>query len=106
MSQPPRDDFYAPVDPTVLRRERARARALRQSGWWKRKVAAGICYYCRRQVGPRALTMDHLVPLGRGGRSVRGNLVPACKACNTRKRARLPLEWPEYLASLDTPAAE
>jgi 5-methylcytosine-specific restriction protein A len=106
MSQTPREEFYAPVDPAVLRRERARARALRQSGWWKRKVAAGICYYCRRRVGPRALTMDHLVPLGRGGRSVRGNLVPACKACNTRKRARLPIEWGEYVTSLDTPTEE
>ncbi len=95
-------EFYAPVDPAQLRRERERARALRQTGWWKRKIAPGICYYCRRRVGARALTMDHLVPLGRGGRSVRGNLVPACKACNTRKQSALPIEWDEYLRSLDT----
>lgn len=92
-------EFYAPVDPDDLRRERARARELRQSQWWKRKLAPGICYYCRRRVGSRALTMDHIVPLGRGGRSVRGNVVPACKACNTRKKARLPVEWDEYLRS-------
>ncbi len=90
------------MDPAQLRRERERARALRQTGWWKRKIAPGICYYCRRRVGARALTMDHLVPLGRGGRSVRGNLVPACKACNTRKQSALPIEWDEYLRSLDT----
>ncbi len=95
-------EFYAPVDPAQLRRERERARALRQTGWWKRKIASGICYYCRRRVGARALTMDHLVPLGRGGRSIRGNLVPACKACNSRKQASLPIEWDEYLRSLDT----
>jgi len=75
------NEFYAPVDPGVLRRERARARELRESGWWKRKLSTGICYYCRRRVGTRALTMDHIVPLGRGGRSVRGNVVPACKDC-------------------------
>jgi len=96
--------FWAPVDPEHLKRERARARALRQSQWWKRKVAAGVCYYCRRVVGPRALTMDHLVPLARGGRSIRGNVVPACKACNTRKRALVPVEWDEYLARLDREA--
>ncbi len=96
-------DFYAPLDPDVLKRERARARELRQSGWWKRRLAAGICYYCRRHVGPRMLTMDHLVPLGRGGRSVRGNVVPACKACNTRKKALLPVEWTEYLEHLGRP---
>jgi len=93
-------DFYAPIDPDLLRRERARARELRQSGWWKRKLSTGICYYCRRRVGTVALTMDHIVPLARGGRSVRGNVVPACKDCNTRKQTLLPVEWQEYLTSL------
>lgn len=100
------NDFYAPVDPELLKRERARARELRLSQWWKRRRASGICYYCRRQMGPRALTMDHIVPLGRGGRSVRGNVVPACKDCNTRKQALLPVDWTQYLASLDRPLEE
>jgi 5-methylcytosine-specific restriction endonuclease McrA len=99
-------EFYAPVDPALLKRERERARELRQSQWWKRRVSSGVCYYCRRQVGRRALTMDHLVPLGRGGRSVRGNVVPACKDCNSRKRALLPLEWTPYLTFLDRPLDE
>ena len=93
-------EFYAPVDADVLRRERARARELRGSGWWKRKRSTGICYYCRRRVGPRVLTMDHIVPLGRGGRSVRGNVVPACKDCNSKKKSMVPVEWQEYLGSL------
>jgi 5-methylcytosine-specific restriction endonuclease McrA len=93
-------DYYASVEPERLRRERARARALRASQWWKRRIEAGICHYCRRRVGARALTMDHIVPLGRGGRSVRGNVVPACKDCNTRKRSLVPVEWREYLDSL------
>jgi len=99
-------EFYAPVDPGVLRRERAKARELRQSQWWKRRIATGLCYYCRRQVGPGGLTMDHLVPLGRGGRSVRGNVVSACKDCNNRKKSLLPVEWQDYLASLDRPAED
>jgi 5-methylcytosine-specific restriction endonuclease McrA len=93
-------EFYTPVDPELLRRERTRARELRASAWWKRRIADGVCYYCRRRVGHRALTLDHLVPLGRGGRSVRGNVVPACKECNTRKRTLLPVEWQEYLDRL------
>jgi len=36
--------------------------------------------------------MDHLVPLSRGGRSNKGNLVPACKDCNNRKKSRLAFE--------------
>jgi 5-methylcytosine-specific restriction endonuclease McrA len=94
------NEFYAPIDPDLLRRERERARELRQSQWWKRRAGRGICYYCRDRVGAHALTMDHLVPLGRGGRSVRGNVVPACKRCNTRKKSMLPIEWQEYLDRL------
>jgi 5-methylcytosine-specific restriction enzyme A len=93
-------EYGAPVDPDELKRQRARARELRASGWWKRRISTGVCYYCRRQVGHRALTMDHLVPLGRGGTSIRGNVVPACKDCNTRKKSLLPIEWQEYVDSL------
>ncbi len=93
-------DYYEPIDADVLKRERARARALRASQWWKRRVADGVCFYCGRGVGARALTMDHRVPLARGGRSVRGNVVAACKACNTKKRSLVPVEWEEYLRSL------
>src|SRR5262245_23744624 len=95
MSEP-----YLPIEPEVLRRERARARELRQSAWWKRRIAAGVCAYCRRSVGHRRLTMDHVLPLGRGGRSTRGNVVPACKDCNTRKQSLVPVEWDEYLRTL------
>jgi 5-methylcytosine-specific restriction protein A len=88
----------------MLKRERIRARELRGSQWWKRRLADGVCYYCRRRVGARALTMDHIVPVGRGGRSVRGNVVPACKSCNTRKQSLLPVEWQDYLALLQAPS--
>ena len=93
-------EFGEPVDPDVLKRERARARELRESQWWKRRIGAGVCYYCHRHVGHRALTLDHIVPLGRGGRSVRGNVVPACKDCNSRKQSMLPVEWSEYVRAL------
>jgi 5-methylcytosine-specific restriction enzyme A len=81
------------VDEETIRQERAKARELRRSQWWKRRTAAGVCHYCGAQVGARALTMDHLVPLSRGGRSTKGNLVPACKDCNTSKKHRLAFEW-------------
>jgi 5-methylcytosine-specific restriction enzyme A len=99
-------EFYAPVDPDVLKRERSKARELRASQWWKRRIADGTCYYCRQQVGHGALSMDHLVPLGRGGRSIRGNVVPACKACNSKKQSLLPVEWQEYLSRLTHSAEE
>jgi len=82
------------------RREKAAARELRQSGWWKRRIADGRCHYCKREVGAHRLSLDHVVPLIRGGRSVRGNVVPACKDCNTNKKALVPLEWQAYLERL------
>lgn len=80
-----------------IRRERAKARALRKTRWWQQKTAAGRCYYCQAVVGFSGLTMDHLVPLGRGGRSTRDNLVPSCKECNNKKKSMLPVEWDEYM---------
>ena len=88
--------FFA-VDPEVLKREKARARKLRDSPWWKRKRASGRCHYCGRTFKPAELTMDHLIPVVRGGRSVKENLVPACKECNNEKKYLLPAEWDQYL---------
>ena len=50
--------WYQPVDEAHVRRERARARELRASPWWKTK----------------------------------GNVVPACFACNQTKAAQTPAE--------------
>ena len=94
------EPYLSTVTEAELRRERAKARALRGSQWWKRRISAGCCHYCGCQVGSRGLSMDHVVPLIRGGRSSRGNVVPACKACNSKKKSLLPVEWEEYLRRL------
>ena len=44
--------------------------------------------------------MDHVVPLSRGGLTVKSNVVPCCKDCNSRKQSLLPIEWDDYLESL------
>jgi 5-methylcytosine-specific restriction endonuclease McrA len=88
------------VSEEQIRREKEKARRLRQSAWWARKIERGLCHYCGRRVGRKSLTMDHVVPLSRGGRSTKGNLVPACKACNNKKKYLLPIEWEEYLKTL------
>lgn len=85
------------VDEAFIKRERAKARELRKTRWWQQKTAKGLCYYCNKKVAYKDTTMDHLVPLARGGRSTRDNLVPSCKECNTMKHSMLPLEWAEYL---------
>lgn len=97
--------FAEDLDEAAIRRERQRARELRHSQWWKRKLAKGVCYWCGRQTAPSALTMDHMVPIARGGRSVKGNVVPACKECNTKKKQLLPMEWDAYLSSCQSPSS-
>lgn len=59
---------------------------------WSRLVDKyrGCCAYC----GQRAvLTMDHVVPISRGGRHGIGNILPACKSCNSSKHDALLIEW-------------
>jgi 5-methylcytosine-specific restriction endonuclease McrA len=94
------DDFspYAyDLDERRIKAERRKARELRASQWWKRRCAKGVCHYCGRSTPPRELTMDHIVPIARGGRSTKGNIVPACKPCNNKKKQLLPMEWESYL---------
>lgn len=88
------------VDPEDIRREKQKARLLRQSQWWKNKRACNRCYYCRQEFPAKKLTMDHLVPLARGGKSTKSNVVPCCKECNVQKKSLLPVEWKEYLEQL------
>ena len=101
------DDLFSMdgMDDAAIRTERAKARELRKSRWWQQKTADGRCYYCGEKVAAhRDLTMDHLVPLARGGKSTKNNLVPCCKECNNRKKGMLPLEWEEYLENLKKPS--
>jgi 5-methylcytosine-specific restriction endonuclease McrA len=89
--------FIIEISEEEIRREKEKARELRRSRWWKNRVAKGICHYCGGQFPPDELTMDHLVPIVRGGKSVRGNVAPACKECNNRKKHMLPLELEESM---------
>jgi 5-methylcytosine-specific restriction endonuclease McrA len=84
--------FLVEVSEEQIRRERQKARELRATQWWKRKRAAGVCHHCGGKFPPKELTMDHLVPVIRGGKSSKGNLVPSCKKCNTERKYQLPFE--------------
>lgn len=91
------DPFAYDLEAAQLRQERNKARDLRASQWWKRRIAKGLCHWCGRSFAPAELTMDHVVPVARGGHSTKGNVVPACKQCNTQKKELLPMEWEAYL---------
>lgn len=94
------DYFISTVTDEEVGKEKRKARDLRKTQWWKRKCAAGKCYYCGRKTLPKELTMDHIVPIIRGGKSAKNNLVTACKECNNKKKHALPVEWQEHLERL------
>ena len=50
------------------------------------------CQYCSRTLASAELTLDHVVPRSRGGRSSWENLVACCYTCNNRKGDRTPEE--------------
>jgi 5-methylcytosine-specific restriction endonuclease McrA len=86
-------------DERHVAREREKARALRKSTWWLQRLQEGVCHYCGKRVGADALTMDHVVPVARGGESSKGNVVPACLSCNKAKKYLTPAE--QILAELE-----
>lgn len=80
-------NFYVPQDPKHLKREREKARELKKTAWWNQKLQAGVCYYCDQRFQKDDLTMDHKVPLARGGTSSKNNIVCCCKDCNSKKQS-------------------
>ncbi|HBM16847.1 MAG TPA: HNH endonuclease [Lentisphaeria bacterium] len=75
-----------------IEREKKKAAEMRKSNWWQNLLQKGICHYCRKKFTPEELTMDHVVPLSRGGKSSRGNIVLCCKECNNNKKYLTPVE--------------
>lgn len=47
------------------------------------------CQYCLITFPTSLLTLDHLIPTARGGKTTWENVVSACKPCNHRKGARM-----------------
>lgn len=61
---------------------------------WQNMLAryATSCMVCG-QSPPSSLSLDHLIPLSRGGSHTRRNCRPMCRSCNSSKRASALTEW-------------
>lgn len=57
------------------------------------------CYYCGSQ---GKMTMDHRIPISRGGSNWPSNLVPACLSCNCKKSSKTEFEYLALIASQDS----
>lgn len=49
------------------------------------------CFYCKRPGG----TIDHIVPLEKGGANEFWNMLPSCRSCNSSKGTKDLIEWLE-----------
>ncbi|MEJ2038352.1 MAG: HNH endonuclease [Desulfosarcinaceae bacterium] len=93
--------FAYDLEDAAIKAEKRKARELRATQWWKRRCAKGLCHYCGKPTPPSELTMDHIVPLSRGGKTTKSNVAPCCKTCNNTKKQLLPMEWELYLEGLN-----
>jgi 5-methylcytosine-specific restriction endonuclease McrA len=80
--------YFESASKKHISQERVKARALKKTRWWLDKKNAGICFYCEEKFESEELTMDHKVPVSRGGKSTKSNVAIACKECNTNKKAQ------------------
>jgi len=82
----------------VLRTIKHRAKLKSASGFglsttewnWIRKMFDYRCAYCGKET---KLTVDHVVPLSKGGIHDISNVVPSCMPCNSGKQDRTLLEF-------------
>ncbi|MFH1223009.1 MAG: HNH endonuclease [Pseudomonadota bacterium] len=79
-------------DKAHMQKEKTNAAELKKSSWWKQKLVEGVCHYCGQKFPKEKLTMDHIVPVARGGKSSKGNVVVCCFNCNQSKGLNTPVD--------------
>ena len=91
-----RNKKYAQSNPEMIRAkaQRRRANIAKNKTFSISKkellfMYSANCFYCSN----KAQTLDHVVPISRGGSHGVGNLVPACNHCNFSKAGRTIMEW-------------
>ena len=55
-----------------------------------RKILNQPCFYCKTTP---ATTIDHIIPVAKGGRHSVGNLIGACRPCNSSKKTKTIMEF-------------
>lgn len=72
-------------------KKRANGGSFRKKDWLRMlNKYNGLCAYCYKK---KATTIDHIIPVKRGGTSFIGNLLPACFSCNSSKQDKTIFEW-------------
>lgn len=88
---------YIKNNPQLNRDKSSRRRArVKQNGIFAiskkelQRLYASPCFSCGSSA---QITMDHIIPIDRGGTHSIGNLMPLCRPCNSSKHDRTLTEW-------------
>lgn len=82
----------------VFQNRKRKSRKLNQTGiditaghWkWLKNHFNNQCAYC---FSDKQISMEHFIPLSKGGLHCISNIIPACKLCNSRKNNQDPETW-------------
>lgn len=61
------------------------------------KIQDGKCAYCGQHRNHKYMTLDHIIPLSKGGTDNLDNLQCTCKKCNSFKGDMLPHEFTKFV---------
>jgi 5-methylcytosine-specific restriction endonuclease McrA len=59
----------------------------------------GNCFYCSEALPIERITLDHIIPLSKGGWTRLDNLVCSCWSCNNKKSNKTAEEFIQQLRS-------
>jgi len=51
------------------------------------------CHYCEQEMDEDDRTLDHIIPVSRGGQHTEDNLVVSCRSCNSKKGTKDYIEF-------------
>lgn len=60
----------------------------------------GHCQLCGRKIPFDSMTLDHVIPLSKGGKDTMENIQPTCSVCNRIKTDILPMEFMEKITEI------
>ena len=62
----------------------------------------GHCAYCGKKLNFDDMTLDHIHPQSKGGKSNINNIYPCCHLCNNQKGNKSIEEFRQYLTDIDS----
>lgn len=83
---------------------------IKDRNWWRnwsenrmdivkfKKESEKVCHYCNKQLTTKdEVTVDHVIPVSKGGENAKDNFVISCKACNREKSNLSAERYAEFL---------